>query len=1639
MFRKAFKLVLASLFVFFFFCQAQASALQGPSVSIDVPESASGVITAVVKYSFPEDFGHLYVDVSCMQVRPLDKSFMPSGSSGSIPLVLDTTYWPDGTHTIKASAAYRNSPTVAVDGPKEITTGNTPEITILSPGPGAVSGVTQFNVHYKFPSTWAQFGLFGFYLDSLPNPLKTVQLPLSPASPKVIEGDLQFDYDTTYWQDGPHTIKLVVRMGTSFSSDLRPNPNIQSISITTENKPVVEILSPSGKVSGVTQFNVHYKFPSTQASYGFFRFYFDSLPSPLKTVQLPLSPASPKIIEGDLQFDYDTTYWQDGPHTIKLDVRMGTSLSGSLRPNPNIQSISITTENKPVIEILSPSGTVRGVIPFNVHYKFSSTQAPYGFFRFYLDSRPVPFKTVQLPLSPASPKVIEGDLQFDYNTTYWQDGPHTIKLDVRMGTSLSGSLRPNPNIQSISINVANQTQPVKKDQQAPWKDVVTVGEPINVANGNVFISQTDILIPAKEISLELSRTYNSRNDFKGEFGRGWRSNFDIILTEQPDQSVIEVNEQGVYTIYTRNPNGTYEPSPGKYSTLTKNPDGTYVILRKHGRKLYFDSQARLIKLEEKNGNAINILRTSGGMITAVSDPSGRKLLFTHDSQGNVIQVKDPANRVFKYEYDPKGNLIKTTDPPGKGTQYKYDSSHNLIQQTDANNHSLYFEYDSSHRAYHSWQDGNNNEVTLSFDPANNITTVTNSLGNITRYEYNDYGLVTKITDSQNKVQTFVWDSNMNKTSVTRQDGNKTAFSFDARGNLLTITDPLGKTTTFTYNTNYDFVSSVTDALGNKTEYIYDAKGNLIQLKDAAGNTYKYSYDSSGQLIEIEDANNSITKFSYDGYGNLIQTTDALDNQIKFAFDVIGNVNQVTDPKGNSTHFTHDLLNRLIQVTYPDNSKVSSSYDARGNLVSYTDQQGHSTTYAYDTADRLIQITDALGNVTKKTYDTEGNLTGIIDANTNKNQYLYDSLNRLIKIIDALNNQAVMNYDPVGNLISRTDANGNTMKYSYDANNRLIKITYPGSSMVSFAYGALGSRTSMTDSTGTTTYAYDPLNRLIRVDGPQADDTISYGYDNVGNRIRMIDQNGSKTTYTYDSLNRPVNLKNPQNDAVTYSFDAVGCLVQVNYPNNTQTNYTYDNLNRLISLTDKAGANTISSYVYEYNPSGMCTRVKLANGDYILYSYDTLNRLTKEERYSQNDRLLYSLAYTYDSTGSRLTQKIDFQYKEVKIKDYPKEAALEYTYNSNNQLVQLKVYTISKKGKTKLKMTVDYTYDSNGNLIKEAITDSDNQSKETRTYTYDYENRLTQLKITEPADNRSKTIEFTYDGLGKRTSQTIVNPDKEDDPHFRSFLYDGGNVIIERGENKRTFATYTRGLNYPGGISGIISYQSKSQKSFYFHYDGIGNVTELTDARARTRASYLYDAFGNVLSKKGRTHDNRYRFSTKHQHERLYYFGARYYDPGIGRFITPDPLGMIDSTNLYAYVSNNPVNLIDPWGLCEYKEKSWWDYYWEAFWLGILMDRPSIGGSITLIPFNTIWISTSGMGWSITTTLFGVSIDLQSRTVGDAVFEVGGGWRYSGLGIILDKSGNIQAAAAHIGFGFPDIKHPVVYTSFPVISRQWRRK
>ena len=114
--------------------------------------------------------------------------------------------------------------------------------------------------------------------------------------------------------------------------------------------------------------------------------------------------------------------------------------------------------------------------------------------------------------------------------------------------------------------------------------------------------------------------------------------------------------------------------------------------------------------------------------------------------------------------------------------------------------------------------------------------------------------------------------------------------------------------------------------------------------------------------------------------------------------------------------------------------------------------------------------------------------------------------------------------------------------------------------------------------------------------------------------------------------------------------------------------------------------------------------------------------------------------------------------------------------------------------------------------------------------------------------------------------------------------------------------------------------SSKDETLYYHYDGRGNVTGLLNKYGMQVAGYSYDAFGNTLNTWGKASTNDYRFSTKETDASgLVYYGARYYNPRIGRWITKDPMGMIDGPNVYAFVRNNPVNYIDLWGLCGEKD------------------------------------------------------------------------------------------------------------------------
>jgi RHS repeat-associated protein len=140
------------------------------------------------------------------------------------------------------------------------------------------------------------------------------------------------------------------------------------------------------------------------------------------------------------------------------------------------------------------------------------------------------------------------------------------------------------------------------------------------------------------------------------------------------------------------------------------------------------------------------------------------------------------------------------------------------------------------------------------------------------------------------------------------------------------------------------------------------------------------------------------------------------------------------------------------------------------------------------------------------------------------------------------------------------------------------------------------------------------------------------------------------------------------------------------------------------------------------------------------------------------------------------------------------------------------------------------------------------------------------------------------------------------------------VLLERNGANNVINEYTWGLGLPGGIGGLL-HLNQGGAHYSYIYDGKGNVTALLDSNATVAAAYQYDPFGKVRNVTGSVNQP-FQFSTKPYDDKtgLSYYGYRFYVPSLGRWLTRDPLGEIGGINLYGFVGNNPVNLIDPLGL-----------------------------------------------------------------------------------------------------------------------------
>ncbi|WP_083761159.1 RHS repeat-associated core domain-containing protein [Pelobacter propionicus] len=1026
-----------------------------------------------------------------------------------------------------------------------------------------------------------------------------------------------------------------------------------------------------------------------------------------------------------------------------------------------------------------------------------------------------------------------------------------------------------------------------KDLGAGTANATCTESAANLKSGNYYHSQS---IVARPESLSLDLSYNSLETGDTPLGRGWTHSFNLSLATTSSGLRVKLAD-GDFLDFVLS-GTTYLPASTSTDTsnIVKTTEGSYVRTFRDGLTQTFNASGQLTAISDANGNTTT-LAYSGNDLATVTDSTSRNLTIG-SSDGRIIAIQDPAGRMTSFAYS--GNLLTSvTDPAGTSWRFVYDEYGRMIRKTDPGNNTSENGYDAAGRNISS-TDAEGRTKTISYN-ATGSSSVTEKDGSVWTHAYDPtLNVPTATTDPLGNTVRRSYDAKGNLLSITDPDGNTTRYTYDAANNPLTVTDPLGNTTSYTYD-SLGRVLTITDPDGRITINSYDERGNLLRSVDPTGGAYLFAYDAAGNLTSVTDPRGNRVGYVYDTYNTIAAITDQNGKTIRFSHDISGNLLTMKDPDGKITTYSYDALNRLVAITDPLGTTTKFTYDNLGNRTAVTDGNGNLTSYTYNFRNKPLTIRDALGSTTTLAYGGCGScggggndkLTSLTDANNNLTGYEYDQLGRLARETDPLGNVTGYGYDSRDNLTARTDANGSTATYAYDANNRLLRKTYPDGSVESFSYDARGNILTAANKHISYAFSYDANNRMLSSTGSN-NGTLKYEYDPAGNRTTMVTPEGERISYRYDAANHLTAIVSPRG-TFDITYNDLGRRTKLSYPNGATISYRYDNSERLVKLEHKTRhGRTIDSFSYTLDRVGNRLSTTEANAT-TNYGYDAIYRLLyaqQSRRHNSRDNEQYS----YDPVGNRLIGP---------------HQQTGYSYGTGNQLLK--------------NDQASFTYDKNGNLAERSLDNDQHghhghQSTSWK-YTFDYENRLVK------AENGAVNVSFAYDPFGRRIEKRteITGPGERGhdvEEGITRYLYDGMNLIRETRERHRHAGrsetiSYLHGPNIDEPLAAMSDH-----RSWYYHADGLGSIVALTDRHGTVVQEYNYDSFGNP-DQRGENIDQPFSYTGREwdRETGLYYYRARYYDPKIGRFIQKDPISFAGGdVNLYAYVLNNPINRLDPFGL-----------------------------------------------------------------------------------------------------------------------------
>ncbi|WP_434045860.1 MULTISPECIES: DUF6531 domain-containing protein [Sorangium] len=1026
------------------------------------------------------------------------------------------------------------------------------------------------------------------------------------------------------------------------------------------------------------------------------------------------------------------------------------------------------------------------------------------------------------------------------------------------------------------------------------------GHPVDATSGAVVDSKADISLPGA-IPLVWERHYSSARALeRTSLGRGgWVHSLEQWV-ESDEEGITLRDEQGRDIYFPRVGAGESAFHRADRLTLRAEQGGGFSVYSHSSRltRQYAPAtplgRALLRSITDLHGNAIT-LEYTGERLHRVIDTAGREVRVKATHGGRIARLEVWAEGILEqwvdYAYTKMGELSSAADALGHAEQYGYDEDHRMVKTTLKNGVSFHYAYDpETGWCKKTWGDGGLHTVELRVDLEKRITWLTGNEEPRVLHWNEDGIVVREETPDGIVLRTCEVDGDQYVIAEANGAGEATRYEYDARGNKVREIDPAGNVTQWEYERDFPALRVGPDGLA--TAYEHDASGSLTGVVYPSKQRYSLSYDERGHLRAIRGDEGELASFVVDGRHRVVEETDARGARTVYGHDRLGRAVSRTDAIGRTTRVTYDRLGRPLGVQHPDGTATQTAYDALGNVC---------------------RIVDAAGQATELEHAGTGVITRFKQPDGRAWSFKYTAREKLQRITNPRQEAYEFAYDTAGRVTEETTFDGRVLGYRYSAGGRLARIDYPDGSFRSFSHDPLGNVVREDGTDGSILFDRDATGRLLGaavehggervatrferdglglvVSETQGGGTLRYGYDARGRRTRRVMPDGATTLYAYNALNDLVHVEH-DGHGLAVERDALGReRARGDAEGRFSIRSEYDAMDRIVEQrvdvrAPGGGAPTAAvQRRWQYDLLGRVSRVEDGRWGATSYSHDEIGQLVEARRGSHRE------VFEYDAAGavSMMLEGLE--------QSAPDAQAAAWEIAPGDRLV----HTARSL----------YAYDSRGRRIAKVEPGDGPESRRTE-YAWDCRDRLREVRL--PSGER---VVFTYDAFGRRTRKELFDALGDLRREVR-FLWDGDVLAadIDSQHGSRCF------VHAPGTFVPLL--QAEQGEVFSYLNDHVGVPKELLDASGRVAWSAAHSAWGRETESfigagrersTGRAVASPFRLQGQYADDEtgLCLTRFRYFDPQVGRWCSPDPLGLAGGGDQFGF-NAAPTWAVDTLGL-----------------------------------------------------------------------------------------------------------------------------